>query len=134
MKSRIGIGLFCLLLPLHAFAGNMQVVVCKRGHLNFLFGPLSAAKGDHTITAIWLDGSEKDKKFGLGHAVKVSPNGDFIVLVAEPSKDKPGPGSEIIYTAGLHQAVLVANLDPDAETSVAIADCIIKDFQNSKHS
>jgi len=71
-------------------------------------------------------------RFGLGHVLKRSPNGDLVVLVADPSKDKPGPGSVIIYTAGLQQAVMVANQDPDAETTVAIADCTVKDVPKGK--
>lgn len=128
------IGLACLLLSMQVVAANTQVALCKRGHLNFYFGPISAEAGDHTITSIWLDGGEKDKKFGLGHVTKASPNGDLMLLVADPNKEKPGPGSVIIYIAGLHQAVLVPDSDPDAETSVAIADCTIKDVpQKAKH-
>jgi hypothetical protein len=127
VKTWIGVALVCLLLPMQVVATNTQVAMCRRGHLNFYFGPISAEVGDHTITSVWLDGGEKDKKFGLGHVTKASPNGDRMLLVADPNKEKPGPGSVIIYTAGLHQAVLVSDSDPDAETSVAIANCTIKD-------
>lgn len=132
MKASIVVGLGCLLLPLQVFATDIQVAICKRDHFNLSFGPLATAQGDHTITSIWLDGGANDKKFGLGHVMKRSPNGDLMLLISEPSKDKPGPGSIIIYTAGLHQAVVVSNPDPEAETSVAIADCTVKNVPSSK--
>lgn len=133
MKSRNAMGLACLLFPLHVFAAGNQAAVCQRGHFHFYFGPLAAAKGDHTIISIWMDGGENDKKFGLGHVMERSPNGDLMLLVADPNKDKAGPGPVIIYTAGLRKAVMVTNPDGDGETSVAIADCTIKDVPKSKH-
>ena len=119
-------GLACSLLPLQALAANTQIALCKRGHFNFGFSSNPGAVGEPAIISIWLDGDEKEKKFGLGHVMKTSPNGDLMLLVSEPTKDKPGPGSVIVYTAGLHQAVLVADQDSDATTSVTIADCTIK--------
>ncbi len=134
MKAWIGMGLVCLLLPVQVIAANTQAVACKRHHLNFNFGPYPGEVGDHTITSIWLDGGEKNKMFGLGHVMKVSPNGDLMLLVAETQQGKPGPGSVIIYTASLHQAVLVTDSNPDADTTVAIADCTIKDLPpKAKH-
>lgn len=129
----MGIGLFCLLVPVQVFAANTPAAMCKRGHFNFSFGSNPGAIGDPTITAVWLDGGEKDKKFGLGRVTKVSPNGDLMMDIAVPTKEKPHP-SVIIYTASLHQAVFIADPDPDVETSVAIGDCVIKDVpQKAKH-
>jgi hypothetical protein len=50
VKTWIGVALVCLLLPMQVVATNTQVAMCRRGHLNFYFGPISAEVGDHTIT------------------------------------------------------------------------------------
>jgi hypothetical protein len=125
MKAWKKIVLVCLLLPTQIFAATTHVAMCKRGHLNFNFGPYPGEVNDPTITSIWLDGGEKNKMFVQGRVVKVSPNGD-IMLHMEAAKEKVGSGSSIIYTAGLHQAVLITDADPDAETTVAVASCTIK--------
>jgi hypothetical protein len=125
VKAWMGISLVCLLVPMQTFAANTQIAMCKRGHLNYNFGPYPGEVSDLTITSIWLDSDEKDKIFIQGRVMKVSLNGDFMLRM-EPSKERAGSGSVIIYTAGLHQAVLITDADPDAATSVAVADCTIK--------
>lgn len=134
MNLKTGMGLVALaLLPMQVFAAGLQAAVCHRGDFYFYFGPLAAQVGDHTVTSIWLKGGEANKKFGLGHVLKRSSNGDLVVLVADPSPEKPGPGSQIVYTAGLNQAVFVANMDPNADTTVAVADCTVKEVPAAKH-
>lgn len=132
MKPIAWIVLAGLVLPLQVFAADNQAAVCKDKNFYFMFGPLSAAKGDHTVTGLWLAGGEKDKKFGLGHVVDRSPNGDLVLVLADPTKDKPNP-PQIIYTAGLHKAVMVTNGDSEAPPQVSIADCQISDVPKTQH-
>jgi len=81
---------------------------------------------------MWMKSGENDKKFSVGHVMERSPNGDLMVLLTEPNKEKPGSGPAIIYTAGLNKAVMITNPVPNGDTFVAIADCTIKDVPPSK--
>lgn len=118
--------LACLLLPLQAFAADNKTAVCHDKDFYFMFGPLGTAVGKPIVTGIWMHGGEDNKKFGLGHVVERSPNGDLVFVLADATKDKPNP-PQIIYTAGLNRAVMVTAGDAEAPPQVSVADCQVKD-------
>jgi hypothetical protein len=131
MKTRTWMALGCLFLPVHAFAADNQAAICHDKDFYFMVGPLSTVVGKPIFTGIWMRGGEGNKKFGLGHVVERSPNGDLVLVMSDATKEKPNP-PQIIYTEGLHKAVMVTTGDDEAPPQVSVADCQIKDVPKSK--